>query len=150
MNVIYRGQAKQEGQEHALLQQATKVLEDIVGSSHEEVSAIWEQSRDARGRILYTVNLSDSTGQVSTTFDLRELRSLKPLRGRFLSLWGDLLQVRSDAQLKKLQQLIGQEDSKVRQGAARRYSFKQLMARVTAENIHDEIQTHTAVGKEAL
>lgn len=32
----------------------------------------------------------------------------------------------------------------------RRYSFKQLMAGVTAENIHSEIQTGPAVGGEAL
>ncbi len=39
---------------------------------------------------------------------------------------------------------------KLRQVAARRYSFKQLMAGVTAENIHAEIQTGSAVGGEAL
>ncbi|MGH7169091.1 MAG: AbrB/MazE/SpoVT family DNA-binding domain-containing protein [Gemmataceae bacterium] len=39
---------------------------------------------------------------------------------------------------------------KVRQAAARRYSFKQLMAGVTAKNIHAEIQTGPAVGGEAL
>ena len=35
---------------------------------------------------------------------------------------------------------------KVRQAAGRRYSFKQLMAGVTAKNIHAEIQTGPAVG----
>lgn len=39
---------------------------------------------------------------------------------------------------------------KVRQATIRRYSFKQLMARVTAKNIHAEIQTGPAVGGEAL
>lgn len=39
---------------------------------------------------------------------------------------------------------------KVRQGAVRRYSFKQLMAGVTAENIHAEISTDPPVGKECL
>ena len=34
--------------------------------------------------------------------------------------------------------------------AARRYSFKQLMAGVTAENVHAEAQTGPAVGREAL
>jgi hypothetical protein len=34
--------------------------------------------------------------------------------------------------------------------AARRYSFKQLMAGVTAENVHAEVQTGPAVGREAL
>ncbi len=39
---------------------------------------------------------------------------------------------------------------KLRQVAARRYSFKHLMAGVTAKNIHPEIQTGPAVGSEAL
>jgi len=39
---------------------------------------------------------------------------------------------------------------KVRQAAARRYSFKQLMAGVRAKNIHAEIQTGPALGGEAL
>ena len=39
---------------------------------------------------------------------------------------------------------------KARKVVARRYSFKQLMAGVTKKNIHHEIQTGPAVGKEAL
>jgi hypothetical protein len=39
---------------------------------------------------------------------------------------------------------------KIKQGAGRRYSFKQLMAGVTKENIHGEIKTGPAVGGEAL
>jgi hypothetical protein len=37
-----------------------------------------------------------------------------------------------------------------RQVVARRYSFKQLMASVTAKNIHAEASTGPAVGGEAL
>jgi hypothetical protein len=39
---------------------------------------------------------------------------------------------------------------KVRQGVARRYSFKQLMAGVTKKNIHAEISSGPAVGGEVL
>lgn len=39
---------------------------------------------------------------------------------------------------------------KVRRGMSGRYSFKQLMAGVTADNIHGEIGTGNAVGGEAL
>jgi DNA-binding transcriptional regulator/RsmH inhibitor MraZ len=39
---------------------------------------------------------------------------------------------------------------KAQQVVARRYSFKQLMAGVTAQNIHPEVQTGPAVGGEAL
>ncbi len=34
--------------------------------------------------------------------------------------------------------------------ARRRYSFKQLMAKVTKKNIHAEVKTGPAVGREAL
>jgi hypothetical protein len=37
---------------------------------------------------------------------------------------------------------------KSRRVAARRYSFKELMAGVTKDNIHGEIKTGPAVGKE--
>ncbi len=39
---------------------------------------------------------------------------------------------------------------KARKVVARRYSFKQLMAGVTAENIHAEVSTGRPVGPEAL
>jgi hypothetical protein len=39
---------------------------------------------------------------------------------------------------------------KARHVVARRYSFKQLMAGVTKKNIHAEVRTGPAVGREAL
>jgi hypothetical protein len=39
---------------------------------------------------------------------------------------------------------------KAHESRRRRYSFKQLMAGVTAKNIHSEISTGPAVGGEAL
>jgi hypothetical protein len=39
---------------------------------------------------------------------------------------------------------------KVQQVVARRYSFKQLMAGVTSENLHAEVPTGPAVGRETL
>ena len=39
---------------------------------------------------------------------------------------------------------------KARKIVARRYSFKQLMSKVTKKNIHGEIKTGPAVGREAL
>jgi antitoxin component of MazEF toxin-antitoxin module len=39
---------------------------------------------------------------------------------------------------------------KAKKVVARRYSFKQLMAGVTKNNIHGEIKTGPPVGKEAL
>jgi antitoxin component of MazEF toxin-antitoxin module len=39
---------------------------------------------------------------------------------------------------------------KARQVVARRYAFKQLMAGVTAKNVHAEVSTGPPVGREAL
>jgi hypothetical protein len=39
---------------------------------------------------------------------------------------------------------------KARRVVARRYSFKQLMAGVTAQNIHAEVSTGSPVGRETL
>jgi len=39
---------------------------------------------------------------------------------------------------------------KARKVVARRYSFKQLMSKVTKKNIHSEVRTGLAVGTEAL
>jgi hypothetical protein len=39
---------------------------------------------------------------------------------------------------------------KARRFVARRYSFKHLMAGVTLKNIHSEVPTGSAVGREAL
>ena len=39
---------------------------------------------------------------------------------------------------------------KVQKVVARRYTFKQLMAGVTARNLHSEVSTGSPVGREAL
>jgi hypothetical protein len=39
---------------------------------------------------------------------------------------------------------------KVKRVVARRYSFKQLMAGVSADNVHSEVKTGRAVGGETL
>ena len=105
MNVKYTDETKQPGEALGLLQQATQRLAEVLGSSAEVVNAEWDRGQDERGRPLYTLRLSDFTGAVSARFDPDELRSPN-LRGRFLGLWGDLLQIRSDHQVKKLQQLV--------------------------------------------
>lgn len=110
MNVIYQDKSKQGADGFGLLQQASKHLEAILGPSAASMSVEWSQSQDARGRTLYTLNLSDAMEQVSASFATEELRSPRRMRLRLLDLWGDLLQARSDAQMKKLQQLVAQGD----------------------------------------
>lgn len=102
MNVTYTDQTRQRGEEHALLQQATNRLEEILGPSAARVKAEWERREDARGRTLYTLHLSDWTGDVKADFSPDELKSANQLRYRLHRLWGDLLQVRSQKQLDQL------------------------------------------------
>ncbi|HJT76798.1 MAG TPA: hypothetical protein VJ739_06310 [Gemmataceae bacterium] len=108
MTVTYTDKAKQWGEGYALLQEATDRLEEVLGESAGLVSAEWDRTQDARGRVLYRLRLSDFTGQVSATFTHEELQSPGHMRFRLLGLWGDLLQMRSDEQVKKLQQLVGE------------------------------------------
>lgn len=106
MSVTYSDKAKQWGEGYALLQQATKRLEDILGPSAGSVAAEWDRGQDERGRILYTLRIADPTGEVGAAFTPQELESPGHLRFRLLDLWGDLLQRHSDAQVRKLQQLV--------------------------------------------
>lgn len=110
MNVTYQDKAKHKGEECDLLREATNRLEEVLGPSAALVSAEWSQSQDARGRAFYTLTVADFSGRVSATFAPEELRSPSRLRSRLLDLWGDLLQAHSDAQMKKLQQLVAEGD----------------------------------------
>jgi hypothetical protein len=102
MNVTYSDKAKQWGEGYVLLQQATKRLEEVLGSSAGQVKAEWDRTEDAKRRIIYTLRLSDWTGSVSAAFTPDELQSPSLMRYRFVRLWGDLLQVRSHKQLEEL------------------------------------------------
>jgi hypothetical protein len=98
--------AKQWGEGFALVQSATKILGEVIGHSADSVSVSWDRVRNGRGRTMYTLRISDSFGEESASFTPAELESPSHLRSRFLSLWGDLLQARSDAQVKKLLHLV--------------------------------------------
>jgi hypothetical protein len=108
MNVIYTDRARQRGEESALLQGATRRLEDVLGQSAGLVTAEWDRVQDERGRPPYRLTISDRTGSVSTDFALTELTSSSHMRGRLLQLWGDLLQIRSHRQLQVLTESAGQ------------------------------------------
>lgn len=102
MRVIYHDRAKQWGEGYALLQQATKRLEEIVGHSEDLVTAEWDRTQDAQGRVVFTLRLADWSGWVTAVFAPEELESASHLRSRFYSLLGDLLQIRSTKQLQEL------------------------------------------------
>lgn len=102
MEAIYTEKARQWGEGYALLHHATKRLEEILGPSASLVRAEWDRREDARGRTLYTLRLSDWTGETKADFAPDELASADQMRYRLHRVWGDLLQVRSQKQLEQL------------------------------------------------
>jgi hypothetical protein len=102
MNVTYDPKTKQSGEGFALVQQATKQLEDILGPSSDQVSAEWDRSEDEGGRAFYRLKVKDSTGEAETHFAPDELQSLSQRRIRLYLLWEDLLRARNHKQLQEL------------------------------------------------
>ena len=88
----------------SLAQLRTTQLEEILGQSAPLVSAEWDRSEDAKGRPIVTLRLWDFTGSVTTVFAPEELESPAHMRVRLNRLWGDLLQVRTQQQLRDLQE----------------------------------------------
>jgi hypothetical protein len=106
VNVTYSDQTRQRAEDHLLLEQATKSLEKVVGPSAELVSVQWDRGQDERGDTIYRLTISNCTEEVSAAFTPDELRHPSHVRSRLLDLWGDFLQVLSNTQVKKLQQLV--------------------------------------------
>jgi len=110
MNVTYQDRASQWGEGYVLLQEATKRLEEVLGPAADRATVAWGREQDERGRLVYRLTLSDVAGKTSALFAPQELRSPGQVHRRLLDLWGDLLQTQSDAQVKKLQELVNAED----------------------------------------
>jgi len=93
MNVIYKDSVKQPRSALTLLEQAARQLEEIVDESSGPVSAEWDRLEHAQGHSLYALRVvSDSMGELVTTFTLDELANSQHMRFRLLDIWGDLLQ----------------------------------------------------------
>src|SRR5690242_361432 len=76
--VVYRLGSPQDPALRALAEQATKILEEILGENACEVSAEWELAENGGGspRVLILI-LSDWTGSAKGTFGSEELQSPK-------------------------------------------------------------------------
>lgn len=79
--------------------EASKLLERVIGPSAHFVTAAWDLTEDDRGHPLIGLEVSDWTGSVGYRFAVAELSNEPHLRRRLHRLWGDLLQVRSHVQL---------------------------------------------------
>jgi hypothetical protein len=109
--VVYGYRIRQVKDLLARAQQRTLQLEEILGQSASLVAAEWDNSEDAEGRPVVTLRLGDFTGSVTTVFDPKELESSPQMNQRLYRLWGDLLQVRSQQQLRELQEAGSPEDA---------------------------------------
>ncbi|MFO0967057.1 MAG: hypothetical protein U0793_15935 [Gemmataceae bacterium] len=104
MKISFSDAARQAPEDYAELSKTTSMLEDVLGASADLVSGKWDRKEDAKGRPVYTLQLSDWSGAVTGVFAPAELKQTSQLRMRFNRLWGDLLQIRSHKQLEELLQ----------------------------------------------
>ncbi|HYT92543.1 MAG TPA: hypothetical protein VEL76_27755 [Gemmataceae bacterium] len=107
-DVVIQDAIRNDPETLATVEQATQLLEAELGSAASLVKAEWVSELDEHGRRVIALTLSDWTGAVGTRFGLEELKNQHQAQARLHALWGDLLQVRSHEQLKKLSELIKQ------------------------------------------
>lgn len=97
----------------AALDDADRLLSEILRGSSSPVQAEWERADDVHGNPIIILRLMDQFGAVTGTFDATELGTQplfrELLRRRFRQLWGDLLQIRSHEQLKQLELELSSE-----------------------------------------
>jgi hypothetical protein len=93
------------------VQRVTRLLEDEIGSAAFDIKAEW-RSRGSRHpdypEVLVELTISDDQDHSSVVFSQDGLASmsLDMIRVLLIRLWGDILQERSDRQIKKLMNLV--------------------------------------------
>lgn len=101
-DVRYSDQTRQPGEVSALLDQTISRLEEILGPSAATTEAEWDRTADANGKPVFTLRISDWTGEATASFTPPELAEPNHVRVRLLHLWGELLQERNHRQLRKI------------------------------------------------
>ncbi len=87
------------------LRRASQILERAIGSSSASAAAEWSLEKDPSGRPLVHLALSDYTGaRAEARFAPDELANESRVEARSFTIWGDVLQVRSQ---KMIDQLLG-------------------------------------------
>src|SRR5438270_12959074 len=109
MNVTYSEKARQDGEAYALLQQATKRLEEVLGRSAGLVKAEWDRAAGEEGRPVYTLRISDGTDSATATFPPDDLRTPSYLLFGLYRLWDDVLRARSHRHLEAAQRMSDPE-----------------------------------------
>lgn len=94
------------------VQRTNRVLENELGESKGLVTADWCLIPESQNRTLLELTLTDrfTKSQVSEQFAPEEFRSDLQLGNRIHRMWGRLLQARSEGQIKRLEELVSQEE----------------------------------------
>ncbi len=109
MNVIYDDKTKAPGEGFKLLQQTTNQLQEFMGSYAQAATVEWDRVGDDNGQSLFKIKLRNPSGEVSTSFDLEELRRPTRVRIDLLHMFGELLKIESHQLLDNLKR-ISRED----------------------------------------
>jgi hypothetical protein len=109
MKISYTAKARQWSEGFAMLEQATAQLKKVLGNAAQWVTADWDRWEDEKGRSYYRLKVSDWSGEITASFTSDELRSSTHIRIRLYRLWGDELRRRSDAQHRKVEQLVSSQ-----------------------------------------
>ena len=104
VDVTYSDKAKQSGEDFALLQKASRKLEEIVDPSKGPVAARWDRIQDEKGRPKYELRLDHEYGTVTGDFTPAELPNPYSISFLLHSLWGRLTMLH----LKKLVAALGE------------------------------------------
>jgi hypothetical protein len=112
LRVAWPGDLEANKELFAGVQRANKVLGEELGRSRGFVTADWKQVRDGQDVSLLELTLTDlfTRSQVSERFNPDELRNEANLGRRVHRLWGRLLEARSESQIKRLEELVTQEE----------------------------------------
>ena len=111
LRVAWPGDLEGDKELFAAVQKANKVLGEELGRSKGFVAADWKLLRDGQDGPSLELTLTDlfTRSQVAERFAPDEFRSEAHLGGRLHRMWGDLLRARSEGQIKRLEELIGEE-----------------------------------------
>ena len=92
MNVEYSDKVKQRAEDYALLQQATKSLEEVLEANAATVKAVWDRTDDPNEGVRYTLWISDGSDSASCALKCDELTWPDYLAGARNLLWDNVVQ----------------------------------------------------------
>jgi hypothetical protein len=102
MQVQYSDKIRQNPELFALVEQASRPLEQVAPHSVAGATAQWDLTRDGQGQSLVTLRLSVGVDSVATQFTPEQLRWTIRSWQRFYSIWSDLLEARDRRRFKDL------------------------------------------------